>query len=127
MGNYPLEGHFHSSPAIDNEGNMYLGSTNGKLYRFEEGKLIPNMTEIQNEIHTDEITLYPNPAQEEINIKLNNQIQSHVRIINTMGKLMYEGEIQGNSKINTSHFSSGIYIVEINSNEKITYHYIDKN
>jgi len=61
-------------------------------------------------VYKNKITLYPNPARSEINIKLpeNNLLKvSQCSIYNMLGQTVYE-EMQY-SKIDTSNFTSGIY------------------
>jgi len=69
-------------------------------------------------VYKNKITLYPNPARSEINIKLpeNNLLKvSQCSIYNMLGQTVYE-EMQY-SKIDTSNFTSGIYNVVLKTDK----------
>ena len=66
-------------------------------------------------IINDEIMVYPNPATDEINISSSETIRN-VMILNRAGQLVYEGN---STKIKTSNFSSGFYIIRIKTEKGI--------
>ena len=61
----------------------------------------------------DSVTLYPNPASEELNISVsNNLLNSVYRMIDSNGKLISEGIIDSDiTRIDLSDFSSGTYMM----------------
>jgi hypothetical protein len=62
------------------------------------------------------ISLYPNPAAENLTIK-GLQENSSVRITNAVGQLVYTGMTDGNKAvINVSTFRNGLYIIQIEMN-----------
>ena len=56
-----------------------------------------------------EVSIYPNPATDMINISSHNPI-NNVVIFNYVGQPVYEGN---NTQINTSNFDAGVYIIRI--------------
>ena len=65
------------------------------------------------------IEVYPNPCQNELNIKVNSTENStKYEVFDSMGQIVQSGEIEpNNSTINTSEFPQGFYIISINGNE----------
>ena len=59
------------------------------------------------------ITIYPNPAENVINISSPNQI-NNVTIFNFVGQKVYNGN---DVKINTSNYKTGVYIIKIETTE----------
>ncbi|MDP2176469.1 MAG: T9SS type A sorting domain-containing protein [Bacteroidota bacterium] len=76
---------------------------------------------VKNSIPQKTITIYPNPAQNEILILNNHNIEELInwRIINTIGKTVLSGESEQNQKIDISSLSNGIYYLQINQFDKI--------
>jgi len=71
------------------------------------------------------ISIYPNPATDVLNVVANTNI-SRVRIINFIGQTMFDNNVNNSSiNINTSAYQSGVYIISVEtsngvSTEKIT-------
>ena len=66
------------------------------------------------------ISVYPNPTNDIVNILLNDKIQSEIRINikNVLGQNLYSGILKKNIEtINLSSYSSGLYFIEINGNK----------
>ncbi|MBR9861016.1 T9SS type A sorting domain-containing protein [bacterium] len=63
----------------------------------------------------NKVSLYPNPAQNELTVELNIDVQdAQVQLRDLSGRLLLQQEIgQGQNIINTSDLSEGMYIVEI--------------
>ncbi len=70
------------------------------------------------------ISVYPNPANDQINIDLssmNNASDAIVKIMNSNGMVVYEGNASGsNEVISTSSFNQGIYMVQVSAGNKIS-------
>lgn len=71
------------------------------------------LTEVQN----NSIELYPNPTDDELNIKLDYSISGNIKIYNTNGKLVYHSSINGLSKRINLDLAPGMYIVNISNEE----------
>ena len=85
------------------------------VYPDEDGEFsFVNITK-ETSIINNEIIVYPNPATDEINIS-SSEIIRNAMILNYAGQLVYEGN---STKINTSGFNSGIYIIRIKTDNGI--------
>lgn len=82
----------------------------------------PNMVSLDEAKKETSLSLFPNPATTELNIKLNsNEHNKRVEIINLLGKQVYNKIVptdNANFKINTSNFKPGIYFVSVKSDNK---------
>ena len=58
--------------------------------------------------------IYPNPADKELNIDMENETNFKVNIFNISGNRVLEFENQ--NKINVSYIASGLYIIQIQTN-----------
>jgi Leucine-rich repeat (LRR) protein len=64
--------------------------------------------------------VYPNPANGQVNISLNS-LQASVKFYTTTGQLVFEKDLaQGINSVNISDFSSGLYVVAIQSEDNVT-------
>jgi hypothetical protein len=86
------------------------------------GSYVPLIDGI-NEVYTNNnaISLYPNPAQNEVHIKFNQAVNSNAQyaIFDVMGKKIMEGEFdkfQTNTSITTSLLANGLYFVQLTTN-----------
>jgi len=72
-----------------------------------------------------EVSIYPNPATDVLNIVSNNTI-NRIRVLNSVGQIMFDNESNISIlNINTSNYQSGIYFIQLETNnemitEKIT-------
>jgi hypothetical protein len=66
---------------------------------------------------TAQIGVYPNPAQDNLNI-VSESIVSRIRITNVLGATVYESAENGNRfRINTAGFVSGVYFLNLETEE----------
>ncbi len=66
----------------------------------------------------DALTLYPNPANEKLNIKMNAASVEYVRITDINGKVVFENKNKlqaAEISIPTDNLSNGVYFVEVES------------
>ena len=108
---YAFSGHYTVSvtAVVCNDTSFFQKSIPVLVTGFEEGNVFGSNFE-----------LYPNPAQNNlaINAKLTKDFQ--VRIYNNLGKMLYENShYQTATDIDISHFSAGIYFVEIKAKEAV--------
>lgn len=72
-----------------------------------------------NELATlDEMLIYPNPADDFINIILPGNNKTSVSVFNSLGELTYITEAVSNLRLQTSGFPEGIYFLKIVSYRK---------
>ena len=57
--------------------------------------------------------ILPNPADEAVNIQLNNSKNGTIKIIDLVGNIVYSDDFVTYSKVNVSEFKNGIYFVMI--------------
>lgn len=68
----------------------------------------------------NDITLYPNPANESIYVSHNSIQELSIRITDLTGKTVITSKTSTSNKINTSELGNGIYLVEISSGDKLS-------
>jgi hypothetical protein len=89
-----------------------------------EGSIVVwSYTGVDNELRTKagNFNLYPNPTKGEVNIKLPKELENEnltVKVLNTLGQVLSEEKVNAKSsiKLNT-HLKSGMYYVQLSSNE----------
>lgn len=100
-------------------GEAAIGNFSSSKYRLTVGfhqsvDLIDGLSEIDQ----SDIVLYPNPAQNHIEIHSESEI-SRIKIVDLSGKILFDKIIStlkpvgGNTEIDVSKLSSGMYIVQI--------------
>ena len=76
-----------------------------------------DLTEINNNIFSYDISIYPNPCSSNVNLKFNSRISRLVKIANWMGQICYEEEcFEESLNISTSDLTTGYYFVIVISN-----------
>ncbi|RKR10339.1 putative secreted protein (Por secretion system target) [Flavobacterium sp. 90] len=68
-------------------------------------------------VETSSFALYPNPVGGELNVSFANSEGYSFRIINTLGQQLKTGLLSGNL-VDVSNLSTGIYIIELNKDDK---------
>ncbi|MEZ5105462.1 MAG: alpha-amylase family glycosyl hydrolase [Draconibacterium sp.] len=70
-------------------------------------------------IQSENILLYPNPAQTEINITSSN-VMSEIRIFSASGRVIYQSGFVNmmDKKVNVDSWEAGVYIVQVVQNNK---------
>ena len=59
------------------------------------------------------LELFPNPANNIININLKNNITSNYEILDVSGKVLKSDSFLNETQINTSNLQNGIYIIRV--------------
>jgi hypothetical protein len=83
-----------------------------------------------NDIDADQfgLSVYPNPANDEVNVSFNltNEALVNVTVTDLAGKVVYTSNGESNvagahsMKINTSNFSNGVYMVNFKANNEVS-------
>jgi len=64
-------------------------------------------------LETEIFSIYPNPANDKIKVKLKNSINQEIQIIDVKGKLILESTLNTNEgNIDVSHLNSGVYFIK---------------
>jgi hypothetical protein len=78
---------------------------------------ILSVNEVEN---TFGLSVYPNPANEVINVSLNKSTNATISVVNVAGKVVKTSTINGlNTSINASDLTNGVYYVTITDGTSI--------
>ena len=84
---------------------------------FTKYKNSPSNASLED-IETEVMTLYPNPASSEINVKIKDGLGARLEIYSIMGELVYAETLESaHTQIDCSSFSAGLYAVTIISDK----------
>lgn len=96
----------------------FFDSGNMVLSDIDSGFYLVKSSTLSNEefVKKDEMSIYPNPAENVVYIKMENQKIDHITVYDQLGKIIHKAqEIDAlNHSFNVNDFSSGIYILNIN-------------
>lgn len=92
-------------------GNIVLSDINTGFYVVKSSTLSDTDFKVETEL-----SIYPNPAFEMVNIKTQNQIIQNLKIYDQLGRLIYQKNKLNtqNFKLNVGDFSNGIYVLNVN-------------
>lgn len=104
---------------------LEINAADSKLYVATYGRglwrsSLYNETLSVDNFELNNLSLYPNPTSNEVNLKWNSNEDVSVRIYNTLGKLMYYNKnvnLTNELKIDVSTFDTGVYFVKLNSSK----------
>ncbi len=114
---------------LDNITNADVAMKNGKIYvvwqddatgtvKYRRGTYTPMSTGINKEFENN-FSIFPNPATDKLNIiSPDNKIFS-LNILNSFGENIYSTKATSNLQIETSSFASGLYFIQVNSQNKL--------
>jgi hypothetical protein len=89
---------------------------NGVNYNCTKG-----VSETQN---NNGFSIYPNPANETLNISLSYNQKQQIQFFNSIGQLVKEIEITSSTQIGISDLPSGVYFVRLKNNSHLIYKFI---
>ena len=106
----------------DGKRDLFLGMQTGGLFYF-----VNDSTAIDLEINKEnnELAIYPNPANNFINVETN--IKSQILIYSSIGQLVLNKKIYGTSTLDISYLSKGYYLLNINQQDYSEWRKIIKN
>lgn len=108
--------------SFDSEGNLWLGTANDGLELF----LPEGSVGIQEELATNPISIYPNPAENEIQLlqPLNSSGKSELIISNNLGQVIIQRQLIQNGaaphRLDISSLNRGNYFISVVSNQGIS-------
>ena len=77
--------------------------------------------ELEEEIIATELIVYPNPTSGILNLTLENNTKSDVRLFNMLGQQLLNTTFEGNEKqLDLTNFGQGIYLLQVATDGKIT-------
>lgn len=91
-----------------------LPSANRTLITFTVSVCTSLLDQKENSFN---LIVYPNPVTSELTIRATNSlINSKVQIMNAIGSIIYSNTISNDTTtVNTSEFSSGVYVIQISN------------
>lgn len=110
---------FFSSFGEGNDGSLYVaGISSGNIY-----KIIGTSGAGTDSFAGGSFSVYPNPAGDEVFVSLKNTAATTLSIFDIRGKLLLQQNItEGESRIDTSVLSSGMYMMELESSGAVKHH-----
>ena len=91
---------------------LYIVNLGGSISRIVGAGL--NISENQS----NNVIIYPNPANDIVRVKLQTQVMEHLKISDVKGSIIYTETLQSNQKqINTSSFAKGMYFITITTKQ----------
>jgi len=75
----------------------------------------------ESEEYGSEITVSPNPFKDHLFIKYPHQTSGDLMIVDMVGNVLLNRSIEGDIELNTSNWSSGLYILLVSSNDEILF------
>ncbi len=121
---------YNNNPSCSNGASVTVPSAGNYVVDIQGGsscsKINISLTDCSNgnrliaeNTHSFEtLAIYPNPANDNFNVKFNTEKTGILTIYNQVGKKVYSKQIQNstNETMDVSSLSSGIYILELSSN-----------
>lgn len=123
-------GSFHTSLSPSSKAlstTMFNSTTSSNMEVFRPINLVGADLSILNFIgiskyeNDNSISVFPNPATDVVNVRLNNSEVSEIKIMNALGQEVYAttGHFTNSVKINTAEFEKGIYTLSCKTKEGI--------
>jgi blue copper oxidase len=101
--------------------HILMHEDDGMMGQFIVGQ---NTEATKNVSAVEAMSVYPNPATDELNIRINDQYngeKNSVKVVDVLGREMYNDVIYGSIKLNTSKWGKGIYTVYLNAGSNYTF------
>lgn len=99
------------------EGSSYKVYTVDKAFNYSNELVVTESTASVNDYFNAKISIYPNPAQDFVQIQTNEDITS-IEVYNLLGKRVASA-LQGTKRVNVSNLSKGVYLLKIKSNDLV--------
>lgn len=104
--------------AIQNYANIYFDGNDPIITNVYEYAITVPVNTVEWE--QKQVSLYPNPAQEELFVSLNNQEDRDllISVYDLQGKLLITQSMTGDSKkISIGHLNEGLYLIQLNDTQ----------
>lgn len=111
---------------IDKLGNIYIADQGNQVIRKISPASITNTID-NTTLKEVDFNIFPNPANESISIETKNKEKNTVIIYNSLGEITYKSDFELNLNIDLTSFSSGLYIINLQSGKKSLNKKIFKN
>ena len=106
------------------EGSGFMESYSKRLVYFKKGDEVWGeefvMVGVDEKIHDNDFVIFPNPVQNQLNIKCDSNEEIKIKIYNSPGQLMSSQSVSSNNlSIDISSFSNGFYYIDLFDNSGI--------
>jgi photosystem II stability/assembly factor-like uncharacterized protein len=102
----------------------YAVGSNGIIMKYDNSGV--SISNYYNSIMT--FNCYPNPVINELVIEMKvNKENVNFEILNSIGQIVYKGNIKEKSVVSTSNFSSGVYFIKLQDGNLVGYKKFVKN
>jgi hypothetical protein len=106
-------------PQDASDSRPWTWSSGGSEIRIDEVAMTnEDATASVNDIFSSKISIYPNPANEFVQISTNETITG-VEVYNLIGKRVISSSKLTNNKIDVSNLSKGVYVLKVMSNDLV--------
>ena len=96
---------------IDNQAGIYFDINKVVMTNPVENKIVAGTTKV-GKVNTSVVTVYPNPVNDELNIKSEGGLYNSLSITNTMGQVITTRTISSNhTQVDVRSLPAGIYYV----------------
>lgn len=72
------------------------------------------------EMEKNNMTVYPNPATNKFTVDLGNDEKANIQLFNLVGQMVYSETITGRADVNVANLHSGVYMLKVNQNGKVS-------
>lgn len=117
---YDMKQQVYMFPGVTNYGVVYAASHGRGVFESTNFVSVPEFE--TNQVKPSLLEVYPNPASDEITIRISEKINNGtMRIFNISGKLTQQVDLKNFSEntinINVSAFKSGVYFIDISGDQ----------
>jgi len=99
--------------AIGGDGKIFIVDKNNNRIR----RIASTVSVKDVKSQSENITIFPNPASNEITIKMDNEMPCSITISNTIGQVLIRQEINSTqTRVNTQDIPAGVYYITLNGN-----------
>lgn len=82
--------------------------------------VIDELVTLKEEEEIIGLKIYPNPSIGKVNIAVDSEKYSKIRLINSIGSEVYSSNFHSNTSIDVSKFESGVYFIEISGDSIVS-------
>jgi uncharacterized delta-60 repeat protein len=110
-----------TTTVLQSDGKIIIGgyftSYNG-VGRNRVARILNSTTDEISSLQSKTISVYPNPVSNELHIEIEgNNEQIKVEVLNSMGQVVFNGNIVEKTTVQTSNFAPGFYLIKIGNDK----------
>jgi hypothetical protein len=111
----------NTDPAFNNDSIHYRNSDNFGAYSDAWMRITNPLLGLSEQQKSDEIILYPNPANDHLNVKLNSPISASFSIFDMRGRVFKNGTFPTNGQIDIQSLEKGTYLLTLVDEEGLVW------